>query len=157
MSVGKIDIVRLDPMRVASAYGFGANPEAMAWEKLVEWASSKGFLDDMATHPIFGFNNPYPTPHSPLYGYEFWMKVDVDIQPEGDIRIGEFLGGMYAVTRCEVQGDPEKTVPVGWHQLAEWCKENGHPLGPHHALERFHSRPDDLRGLVLDLYCPVIL
>jgi hypothetical protein len=131
MSVGKIDIVRLAPMRVASAYGFGVNPEAMAWEKLVEQAS-------------------------PLYGYEFWMKVDVDIQPEGDIRIGEFLGGMYAVTRCEVQGDPEKTVPVGWHQLAEWCKENGHRLGSRHALERFHSRPDDLSGLVLDLYCPII-
>ena len=58
MSVGKIDIVRLDPMRVANAYGFGVDPEALAWEKLVEWASPRGFLDDMATHPIFGFNNP---------------------------------------------------------------------------------------------------
>jgi DNA gyrase inhibitor GyrI len=152
----KVEIVRLEAMRVASAYGFGVAPEEMAWRKLAQWARPKGFLDDIPSHPIFGFNNPYPIPHNPRYGYEFWMKVGVDVEPEGDIRIGEFMGGMYAATRCEVQGHPENTIPAGWKELSEWCKENDHPFGPHTALERFHSSPDALSDLVLDLYCPII-
>lgn len=152
----KVEIVHLDAMRVASAYGFGTNPEDLAWKKLVEWATPRGLLDDITRHPIFGFNNPYPTRESAHYGYEFWLKVGTEVEPEGDIRVGEFLGGMYAVTRCEVQGHPEKNVPAGWKRLAEWCKENGHPLGPHHALERFLSRPEDLENLVLKLCCPIL-
>ena len=85
---------------------------------MVEWAQPKGFLDDLATHPIFGFNNPYPIPQNPRYGYEFWMKVGVEVGPEGEIRIGGFLGGLYAVTRCEAQGHPEKNIPAGWQSLA---------------------------------------
>jgi hypothetical protein len=32
-----VEVVRLDPMRAASFYGYGTNPEEQAWNKLVEW------------------------------------------------------------------------------------------------------------------------
>ncbi len=152
----KINIIRLEPMRVASAYGFGANPEEIAWQKLVQWAKPKGFLENLVSHPVFGFNNPYPTKNTPRYGYEFWMKVDKEIEPEGDIRIYEFFGGLYAVTRCEAQGHPEQNIPEGWKSLSTWCKDKNHPLGPHPALERFLTRPDDPMNLVMDLCCPIL-
>jgi hypothetical protein len=67
-------IVKLEPMRMASAYGFGENPEEQAWQKLAGWAKPRGFLDDKTAHPVFGFNNPNPKPENPKYGYEFWIK-----------------------------------------------------------------------------------
>jgi DNA gyrase inhibitor GyrI len=152
----KVEIRRLEAMRVASAYGFGANPEELAWQKLVEWADPKGFLDDIAVHPIFGFNNPYPTPGSSKYGYEFWIKVGPEIEPEGEVRIGEFLGGTYAITRCEAQGHPEVVIPASWKLLADWCRSNNHPLGSHHALERFLTSPGDPGQLIMDLCAPII-
>ena len=150
-----VEIVRLDAMRVASAYGFGTNPEEIAWQKLASWAKPKGFLVDVFTHPVFGFNNPYPTPTTPRYGYELWMKVGPDVEPERDIRIGEFFGGLFAVTRCNVQGHPEN-IPSTWQALAAWCMEYDHPTGLHPAMERFLSSPEDLSNLVLDLYCPIV-
>jgi len=151
-----VRITRLEPMRVASTYGFGNNPEEEAWKRMVAWAGPKGFLDDPAVHPIFGLNNPYPTPENPRYGYEFWIKVSPDVEPDGDVRIGEFLGGSYAVTRCEARGEPEKNIPSRWRALADWCREHHHALGSHQALEGFLTSPGDPAGLVMDLYCPII-
>ncbi len=151
-----IHILRLEPLRVASAYGFGDNPEEQAWQRMVQWAKPKGFLGNLEAHPIFGFNNPYPTPQTPRYGYEFWIKVPPDIEPEGDIRIGEFFGGLYAVARCEANGHPEMNIPSGWKALADWCSENHHQAGSHIALERFLSSPEDPYNLVLDLFCPIL-
>ena len=70
MSQLDVRIVKLEPMTVASAYGFGKEPEGIASRKLVAWAKPKGLFDDPAQHPTFGFNNPDPSPGSPNYGYE---------------------------------------------------------------------------------------
>src|SRR5512136_1885712 len=101
MQMSQLDVrtVKLEPMRVASAYGFGPEPEGIASSKLNAWAKPKGLLGDQEHHPTFGFNNPNPSPSSPNYGYELWMQVGPDAQPEGDITIKNFPGGLYAVTR----------------------------------------------------------
>ena len=156
MATDDIHIVRLPALRVASAYGFGFQPEEHAWNQLVQWAQPKGLLGDFEAHPIFGFNNPYPTPESPKYGYVFWIGVDQTVEPEGTIRIEEFFGGSYAVSRCEVNGDPGGRIPAKWKTLAEWCKLNHYTMGKHPALEQFLSRPDDIEHLVLNLYCPIL-
>jgi DNA gyrase inhibitor GyrI len=152
----EVHIVQLKPMRVASAYGFGESPEEQAWRALVTWAKPKGLLEDLNAHPVFGFNNPYPTPENPRYGYVFWVAVEPGIEPEGNVRIEEFFGGTYAVSRCEAQGHPETNIPLGWKNVVDWCKQNTHPLGRHHALERFITSPDNPGQLVLDLHCPIM-
>ena len=93
----EVQIVKLEPMRVASFYGFGAGPENEARDKLVAWAEPKGMLENPDEHRIFGFDNPIPSHGSPNYGYEFWITVDPDVEPEGDIRIVDFFGGLYAI------------------------------------------------------------
>ena len=154
MILENVTILHLDAIRVASAYGFGTSPEEIAWAKLVTWATPRGLLDDLKAHPIFGLNNPYPSAPNEPYGYEFWIKVGPDAEPDGDIRIGEFLGGIYAVARCQVQGCPER-IAQGWHELVAWCQENNHPLATHHAVEQFLTSPGDVNSLVLDLCCPI--
>ncbi len=156
MTSNDIQVVQMGPMRIASAYGFGEQPELAAWRTMKEWAQPKGLLEDLESHPMYGCNNPYPTPGNAKYGYEFWLNVGTDVEPEGTIRIGEFFGGLYATSRCEVHGDPGLAVPSSWQSLAEWCKKNNHNIAKHQALERFLGTPDDLEHLVLILHCPIV-
>jgi hypothetical protein len=73
MNTQTMQIVKLEPLRVASAWAFGPQPEGAAWEILQTWAQARGLLHDGAR--IFGFNNPSPAPGSPNYGYEYWLEV----------------------------------------------------------------------------------
>ncbi|NIW49114.1 MAG: MerR family transcriptional regulator, partial [Gammaproteobacteria bacterium] len=68
MSELPVRIVKLEPMTIASTYGFGEQPEIEAWEKLLSWAREIGL--SLKDHRFFGFNNPNPSPGSPNYGYE---------------------------------------------------------------------------------------
>jgi DNA gyrase inhibitor GyrI len=154
MSELEVRIVRLEPMRVASVHGFGPSPERQAWEKLMAWAKPKGLLDDLERHRIFGFNNPNPSPGSPNYGYEFWIVVGPDVEPEGEVRVEEFSGGLYAVTRCKGVGNITRT----WHQLGTWCENSKYKQGGHQWLEEHLGPLDtslDENELLLDLYCPI--
>ena len=64
MSELDVRIVKLEPMRVASAHALGESPEHDAIEKLIAWAKPKGLLEDPEKHRVFGFNNPDPSPGS---------------------------------------------------------------------------------------------
>lgn len=79
--------------------------------KLRAWAKSKGLLDSLAQHRIFGFDLPAPAPGSPDHGYEFWIPVGPDVEAEGEITMKEFAGSLYAVTRCVVDRDPWRIIP----------------------------------------------
>jgi hypothetical protein len=48
-------------MRVASVCSISAHPEITAWNKMQAWAEPLGLLDDIESHPVFGFNNPSPS------------------------------------------------------------------------------------------------
>ena len=154
-ALAAVRIVELEPMRVASTYGFGDSPEEAAWQEMYAWANPRGLLDDLDVHRLFGFNNPYPTPELPKYGYEMWIEVGADAEPAERVRIVEFFGGEYAVCRCEVAGRPEVNVPAAWQALSRWCTSHGKEPGRHPALERFLSPPTDLQRLVLELHCPI--
>ncbi len=156
MDDSEIRVVTLEPIRIATSYGFGKQPEEIAWENMKQWAQPKGLLANLEAYPLFGCNNPYPAPGSTNYGYEFWLAVGPGVEPRGNIRIGEFFGGMYAVARCEVHGDPGGTIPSGWQELGEWCKRNKRRRATHPALERFLGTPDDLDHLVLILHYPIL-
>ena len=156
MSSLDVRIVKLEPMRVAGVWAFGESPETEAHEKLRAWAGPKGLLADPKKHRIFGFNNPNPSAGSPKYGYEVWITASRDVEPEGDVRIGDFSGGLYAVTRCDVPaGEAGSVIPATWQKLASWRKDNHHKRGTHQWLEE--TIPAALPGIdfVLDLYHPI--
>ena len=138
-------IVRLKPMRVASAHVISTTPENDAWEKMREWAEPKGLLEDLEKHPVFGFNNPNPSPDLNEYGYEFWIRVEPDIEPEGDITIKEFEGGLYAVTTCKLKEELESEFfqkegfLESWKKLVDWVKSSKYKYGKHQGLEKAHD------------------
>jgi DNA gyrase inhibitor GyrI len=149
MSELDVRIVRLDPMRVAVSHGFGPSPEGIAWDKLRAWIGAAGLRPE--EHRFFGFNNPDPSPGSPNYGYEQWITVGPDIQPEGDIKIKAFGGGLYAVTRCKL---PQ--IGETWKQLVTWRDDSPYKCGHHQWLEECISPIDTpFDDLVMDIYLPI--
>jgi DNA gyrase inhibitor GyrI len=150
----QVRIVHLEPMRVASVHGYGPSPEGVAWSKLFAWAKPKGLLDDYKERRIFGFNNPNPSPGSPNYGYEFWITVGPELEPEGEVHIQDFRGGLYAVTRCQ---GVENIGPT-WQKLVEWLAHSKYEHARHQWLEE-HIGPaiehEDPSKLTLDLYAPI--
>jgi DNA gyrase inhibitor GyrI len=134
--MSEIKIVKLTPMRVASAWGFGPSPEGIAWGKLAAYAESHGLFNEGSGSRVFGFNNPNPSEGSPNYGYEFWVTVGEAAEPEGDIRILNFPGGLYAIALFEEpDSDYNITVPAAWQRLDAWVHESGYQAGGHQWLE----------------------
>jgi len=150
-----VRIERLEPMRVVSFYCFSETPEQDAWAKLSAWADARGLIVDLDRHPIFGFNNPNPTPRGGKYGYELWIRVDRDADSEGEVEVWDFEGGLYAVTTCRLQDDPSGTMPEVWHKLWEWVEESEYEWRPTHELEKARNprAPED--EFLLDLYLPI--
>jgi effector-binding domain-containing protein len=159
MSDLDVRIVTLDPMRVASARGFGESPEPIAWSKLLTWAESKGLLENLDEVRFFGFNNPNPSPDNPNYGYEQWITVGPDVTAEGDVEIKEFPGGRYVVSQCK----GIENIGTTWQQTAAWVKENSYTIGQHQWLEECLTKPKSVASMdktpledyVMELYCPI--
>ncbi len=149
----QIMVLELAPTYAISAYAYGESPEVEAWNKLEKWALSKGLCDDFSKQIVFGFDNPPPDPKLNKYGFEFWMKVNEAITPEGDLRLIFFKGGKYAMMHCEIKGDPQN-ITKGWMKLMKWAEENNYEIGSHQGLEKFLNGID-LNQMVLELYCPI--
>lgn len=145
-----VRIVKLEHMRVASGYGFGESPEDIASDKIRSWAEEKGLLD--RPHRNFGFNNPNPSPGSPNYGYEIWITVGPEVEPEGEIRMLDFAGGLYAVARCEGL----QNIGDVWKALVTWREDSNYKRAYHQWLEELLTSPDvPAADYVFDLYLPI--
>jgi AraC family transcriptional regulator len=153
MSEVNVRIVTLDACRVAASYGFGSGPEEMAWTKLLTYVKLKGLASDGQQHRYLGFNNPSPTPGSPNYGYEQWVTVGPDAEAEDDVKIKDFTGGLYAVTRCRL-----RNITDAWQELARWREKSSYLSASHQWLEEIISSPLDSpihEDMEFDLYLPI--
>ena len=150
-----VRIVNLPPMRVACVNGFGEGPEGMAFDKMRAWAQAHHLTEK--PHRLFGYNNPEPSPGSPNYGYDVWITVDDSVQAEGDARIIDFHGGLYAVTRIEVKS-PWDDIPSAWQGLVKWMEASKYHHGRHQWLEEHIGPLDETVNAIpftLDLHLPI--
>ncbi len=153
MSELEVHIEKLEPMRVASVRVVSETPEREAWKKMREWAEPLGLLEDIDKNPVFGFNNPSPAPDRREYGYEFWISIGPEIEPEGEVKVKEFPGGLYAVTKCALLGDPN--ILETWKLLWEWVLTSKYNHRETHELERPQNPLSPEEDLILDIYLPV--
>jgi AraC family transcriptional regulator len=155
MSDLEVRIRTLSPMRVASFKAVGKAPEPEALELLRAWTEPKGLFADPENHPVFGFNNPNPTPEREEYGYEFWVRVGSDSPREPGIEFRDFAGGEYAVTRCKLHGDPKGSVPEVWRKLLSWVQSSEWNWRRTHELEKLLDPTAPEGDIELELYLPV--
>ncbi len=162
-----IRIIELPPMKVASVRVISKSPENDAWAKMREWAEPLGFFDDLEQHPVFGFNNPNPSPGKKEYGYEFWIRVEPDFEADASmnkqgISLKNFEGGLYAVTTCrlleEMQSDHFKKhnqLP-SWKRLMDWLTSSkDYKKDKRLGLERQHDPHASIEDLRLDIHMPI--
>jgi DNA gyrase inhibitor GyrI len=151
MSELDVRIVQLEPMRVATAHGFGTGPEEEATQKIAAFMEAKGLtFEDVRW---FGFNNPDPTPGSPNYGYDVWITVGPDVQGEGEVTVKEFEGGLYAVTRFKDLNN----IGQVWRQLVHWREDSPYRKGHHQWLENLLTQPGTpYQEFEFDLYLPIV-
>ena len=153
--MSKIDvrIVELPAMRMISAYGFGQEPENMAWEKVMGFARSQGLMKGDESPTTYGFNNPNPSPGSPNYGYEIWMPVGPEVMPESDLRITEFHGGLYGVTTFTNLNE----IGEVWGELVKWRETSKYRPGKHQCLEELLTPPSTpIEAYKFNLYIPIV-
>lgn len=156
MSELDVRIVNLEPMRVASFHAYGDSPENEAGKKLMAWAKPRGLLDTPSEYRIFGFDNPEPMPGSPNHGYEFNITIGPDIEPESDVKIKEFPGGLYAVARCEVQGGGFEVIGETWERLAAWREGSSQYRDVGRQCLEEHIGPFEVSdSFTLDLFLPI--
>ncbi len=145
-----VKITRLGPMRVGAVRAFGEAPEREAWERLRRWAGARGLLADSGGRPIFGFNNPGPSPGRAEYGYELWIAVDADAAAEPGIEIKHFPGGSFAVAVCRLQ-----EIGETWKGLWAWAQSRGYRWRRTHELERVVNPDAAESEMKVELYLPV--
>ncbi len=155
MSDIEVRVVKLPPMRVTCVNGFGEGPEGQAFDKMRAWAQAHHLTEK--PHRLFGYNNPDPSPGSPNYGYDVWITVDESVQADGDARIIDFPGGLYVVTRIEVQS-PWDDIPGAWQKLVKWMEASKYHHGRHQWLEEHIGPLDESVNEIpftLDLHLPI--
>ena len=125
-------------------------------KKLIAWAKPRGLWEKPERHRRFGFNNPSPSAGSPNYGYEVWIAVGPEVEPEGEMRIVHFEGGLYAVARCAVPTGSYEVIGETWKRLVTWREEGKYRHGTHQWLEEHLPLNPPGTAFVLDLYLPIV-
>lgn len=115
----EVRTVSLPTMTVASALGFGKEPELQAARMMGEFASAHGIEPGSKDHPSFGFNNPNPSPGSENYGYELWVRVNPGTKASGPVTIKEIPAASYAVTRFTGLSNIGRV----WKEFSAWYED----------------------------------
>ena len=115
----KVRLERLETLPIAYTHVLSETPEEDAWRKIEAWAKPRGLLEKNAATRVFG-RNTYPTNNPEPHGYEFFLTVSPDIKPEGDIKMGEIPGGLYAVLRFKNLSN----ITEAWEYLWRWIEDN---------------------------------
>ncbi len=149
-----VRIVRLEPMRVATLMRLCDEPERRATAALTEWATARGIPLHAASGPRhFGFDNPPAAIGTTDHGYEVWVVVGPEIASDDTVKVKDFSGGLYAVTR--VQGT--KNIRDTWMKLVAWVEQSPYRSASHQWLEESLKVGVDVpdEEITLDLFFPI--
>ena len=154
MALEDVRIVDLPDMRVASALGFGTEPEDQAFSILIAFAKRIGLEPGSPSYRTFGFDNPSPSLGSPNYGYEVWLPVGPDVEAEEPITIKEIPGSKYAVTRFTGLSNIGRV----WGELVAWFEDSSYTRPPNWGKcleEVINPAETDPEKLTFDLYLQI--
>jgi DNA gyrase inhibitor GyrI len=144
-----VRIVEIGEMRVASFHALGEHPEMEAIRKMQAWAKPRGLIGD-GKYPVFGFDNPPPSPGRREYGYEVWVVVGDDTDAAG-ATVKHIPAAKYATMRSEGL----QNVGPNWRRLAGWVRKNGYEPACAQCLEGHVPGSSETGYFALDLYFPI--
>lgn len=113
-----VRIVRLPEMTVASYLAKSETPEKDCSEVINKFILENS-LHKKSGFRHFGFNNPSPSEHSSVYGYEIWVSIPEDLEVPEPLVKKHFKGGLYASIATKMDEIGER-----WMQLYNWVKNS---------------------------------
>lgn len=111
---------RLKPMRAAHVQSQSSTPEEDAQRKILEYAKLNGLMNKPDAR-LFG-RNFYPTDKPEPHGYEYYLTIEDEVKPSGEVEIKSIPEGLYAVLR--VKGVFE--ISQGWKALIAMVEASGY-------------------------------
>lgn len=164
MEVYKINI---QPMKVLSYNYIGKDHEQNAINTLIKFAIKENLLIDKDEYMFYGINDPGLSPQKPEYGYEFWLPINIDLNPaDKSFKVIEFDGGIFAVTDTPLKDFILNNTWNIFHPEIPWLKENKFQYDCNRQwlesftikkgdLNAFASMGGDLSRIKVSLYMPV--
>lgn len=113
-----VRIVKLPKMVFACYRAESSSPEEDCWNVLNQFILEHKLLEQYGFRH-FGFNNPDPTQDSPVYGYEMWVTIPLDLAVPSPLYKREFAGGIFGAI-------PTYMTEIGerWGSLWQWALNN---------------------------------
>ena len=109
-------LIHLPAMKAAKGYSLSQTPEEDALKKITACAATNGLAGRLFGRNIYPTNQPEP------HGYEYYLTVEDNIEPSGEVTAGEVPGGLYAVLEIKNLF----TIGEGWQKLFSWVQANGY-------------------------------
>ncbi|MHA1970101.1 MAG: AraC family transcriptional regulator [Candidatus Hodarchaeales archaeon] len=151
----EVKIIQLAPMKIVSFKAISKTPEEEVWNLVNEWAGPLKLMDNPEKWPVYGFNNPNPSPDREEYGYEIWVRIPPEFEVDADLSTQEYSGGLYAVTTTRLFPVEDGIIPA-WKKLEEWIKKSKeYDFDSHQMLEKHLNPKATPENLILELYCPI--
>ena len=150
-----VRIEEVKPMRVAFVRHVGPYSEAgQAWQKLMQWAGSKGVLFSGPTMLGVVHDDPSITPAARIR-YDACLVMSQSFEAVGEIGEQTISGGTYAVTTH--RGPYEKLSETYDRFYGEWLPASGREPKAAPGFEIYRNSPYDTlpESLVTDLYMPL--
>jgi DNA-binding transcriptional MerR regulator len=113
-----VRFVKLPAMTVASFRAVSETPEKDCLDVMNKYILDN-LLHKKSGFRHFGFNNPNPSEKNPVYGYEIWVAIPMDLQVPKPLVKKQFVGGLYASITTKMSEIGER-----WQQLHNWCINN---------------------------------
>jgi DNA gyrase inhibitor GyrI len=146
-----VRIERRTTLHAIYIHALSDTPEEDAMNRIITWAEAKGLHQAQVKPRLFG-RNSYPTDNPEPHGYECFLTVSSEYRPQGDFRVVEIDGGVYAVLRFTNLFN----IQDAWQHLWNWIKEHdyehsGMTKGKHGWVNGFeeyrnwyeHKPPDE--------------
>ncbi len=151
----KVEIRKLEPVRVAFLRHVGPYDQCgHTWERLLEWAGSRGMVGAGTKMIGLCHDDPEVTPAEKIR-YDACISVDSHFNPEGEIGVQEVAGGEYAFT---THFGPYEQLGDTYTALAgRWVPRSGRTLRQGPCFEVYLNAPESTEpeDLLTDIYMPL--
>jgi AraC family transcriptional regulator len=148
-------VERIQPFSVAFARHVGPYGEVgVAWGKLCAWAGPRGLLRPDTAFIGLCHDDPEVTPPDKVR-YDACIRLDQEVQPEGEIGIQTVVGGEYAVTTHH--GPYDRLGQTYAKLCGQWLPEHGYEPRSAPSFEIYRNNPDmtPAEDLLTDVHVPV--
>ena len=149
----KIEIKAMPKMDLAYVSSIGCQNLANAYEKLVQWATLTGLMNDQ-TKMITMYHDSFKVTHADKVRMSASVLLDQAVEAEGEIGLTSIAAGRCIVGSFEIGVNEFEKA---WTGLFVWMNENGYKKADRAPFEIYHNNYNEHpeRKAMVDFCIPI--